>query len=165
MANRPSAALVLRDGDRERLEGWLRSRSVRAGLVKRARIVLLAADGVTNQEIAARVGASRTTVILWRNRYLARGVPGLEDYDRSGRPREVDPAAVITATLTPPPKRLAVTHWSSRLLAAELKISHKTVTRAWKAYGIKPWKAESFPLNPHTKHVGNVTHHCGGQPG
>ena len=161
MANRPAPALVLRDGDREKLEGWLRSRSVKAGLVKRARIVLLAADGVTNQEIAARVGASRTTVIQWRNRYQSRGVAGLEDHDRSGRPREVDHAAVVTATLTPPPKKLAVTHWSTRLLAAELKISHKTVARAWKAYGIKPWKAESFRFSTDPELVGKVTDICG----
>src|SRR6266508_3234952 len=103
MANRPAPALMLRDGDRERLESWLRSRSVKAGLVKRARIVLLAADGLTNLEIAARVGASRTTVIEWRNRYLARGLAGLEDRDRSGRPRELDHAAIVTATLSPPP--------------------------------------------------------------
>jgi transposase len=161
MANRPAPALVLRDGDREKLQGWLRSRSVKAGLVKRARIVLLAADGVTNQEIAARVGASRTTVIQWRNRYQSRGVPGLEDHDRSGRPREVDHAAVVTATLTPPPKKLAVTHWSTRLLAGELKISHKTVARAWKAYGIKPWKAESFRFSTDPELVGKVTDICG----
>ena len=66
---------------------------------------------------------------------------GLEDRDRSGRPREVDHAAVVTATLMPPPKKFAVTHWSTRLLAGELKTSHKTVARAWKAYGIRPWKA------------------------
>ena len=161
MANRPAPALVLRDGDREKLEGWLRSRSVKAGLVKRARIVLLAADGVTNQEIAARVGASRTTVIQWRTRYQSRGLPGLEDHDRSGRPREVDHAAVVTATLTPPPKKLAVTHWSTRLLAGELKISHKTVARAWKAYGIKPWKAESFRFSTDPELVGKVTDICG----
>lgn len=87
MANRPAPALILRDGDREKLEAWLRSRSVKAGLVKRARIVLLAADGVTNQEIAARVDASRTTVIQWRTRYQSRGIAGLEDHDRSGPPR------------------------------------------------------------------------------
>jgi hypothetical protein len=107
MANRAAPALTLRDGDRERLESWLRARSVRAGLVKRARIVLLAADGLTNQKIATRVGASRTTVVIeWRNRYQARGVAGLEDRDRSGRPREVDHAAAVTSTLTPPPKSL-----------------------------------------------------------
>jgi transposase len=161
MANRPAPALVLRDGDRERLEGWLRSRSVKAGLAKRAGIVLLAAEGVANQEIADRVDASRTTVIQWRNRYQSRGLPGLEDRDRSGRPREVDHAAVVTATLTPPPKKLAVTHWSSRLLAGELGISHKTVTRAWKAYGIKPWKAESFRFSTDPELVGKVTDICG----
>ncbi len=152
---------MLRDGDRERLESWLRSRSVKAGLVKRARIVLLAADGLTNLEIAARVGASRTTVIEWRNRYLARGLAGLEDRDRSGRPRELDHAAIVTATLTPPPKKLAVTHWSTRLLAGELKVSHKTIQRAWKAYGIKPWKAESFRFSTDPELVGKVTDICG----
>lgn len=161
MANRPAPALVLRDGDREKLEGWLRSRSVRAGLVKRARIVLLAAEGESNQEIADRVGASRTTVIEWRDRYGARGVAGLEDHERSGRPREIDHAAVVTATLRPPPKRLGVTHWSTRLLAAELKISHKSVARAWKAYGIKPWKAESFRFSTDPELVGKVTDICG----
>lgn len=161
MANRPAPALALRDGDREKLESWLRSRSVKAGLVKRARIVLLAAEGVTNQEIADRVDASRTTVIQWRSRYQSRGIAGLEDHDRSGRPREVDHAAIVTATLTPPPKKLAVTHWSTRLLAGELKISHKTVARAWKAYGIKPWKAESFRFSTDPELVGKVTDICG----
>src|SRR4051794_34770381 len=116
MANRPAPALALRDGDRERLEGWLRSRSVRAGLAKRARMILLASDGVGNREIAGRVGASPTTVIQWRARYQQRGLEGLEDAERSGRPRELDHAAIVTATLRPPPKRLGVTHWSTRLL-------------------------------------------------
>jgi len=129
--------------------------------VKRARIVLLAADGVPNQEIAARADASRTTVIAWRERYLARGVAGLVDHDRSGRPRQIDHAAVVSATLTPPPKKLAVTHWSSRLLADVLKISHKSVTRAWRAYGIKPWKAESFRFCTDPELVGKVTDICG----
>jgi hypothetical protein len=65
MANLPAPTLVLRDGDRETLEGWLRSRTVGAGLAKRARMILLAADGVGNREIAQPVGASPTTVIEW----------------------------------------------------------------------------------------------------
>jgi transposase len=134
---------------------------VKAGLVKRARIVLLAADRVTNQEIAACVGGSRTTVIQWRNRYESRGVVGLEDHDRSGCPREVDHMAVVSATLIPPPKKLAVTHWSTRLLATELKISHKTVARTWKAYRIKPWKAESFRFSTDPELVRKVTDICG----
>ena len=87
MANRPAPALVLRDGDREELTRLVRSSSVRAGLAQRARIVLLAADGVSNTEIAERVGVSRPTVIGWRDRYAARGSGG------SGRRAAVGPAA------------------------------------------------------------------------
>ncbi len=161
MANRPAPALVLRDGDREKLEGWLRSRSVRTGLAKRARMILLAAEGVGNREIAERVGASPTTVIQWRARYAERGIAGLEDQERSGRPRELDHAAIVTATLKPPPKKLGVTHWSTRLLAGELKTSNTTVARAWRSYGIKPWKAESFRFSTDPELVGKVTDICG----
>ena len=161
MANRPAPALVLREGDREVLEGWLRSRSVRAGLAKRARIVLLAAEGVGNREIAQRVGASPTTVIAWRERYGHSGVRGLEDLERSGRPRELDHRAIVAETLRPPPKKLGVTHWSSRLLADRLKVSSTSVARAWRAYGIKPWKAESFRFSTDPELVGKVTDICG----
>ena len=96
--------------------------------------MLLAAEGLANQEIARRVGVSRTTVISWRDRYQARGLDGLEDAERPGRPRKVDHAAVVTATLTPPPRSLGVTHWSTRLLAPRLGVSPATVARAWRAY-------------------------------
>jgi DNA-binding CsgD family transcriptional regulator len=76
MANRAAAALVLREGDRERLMSLTRSSSVRAGLAQRARIVLLAAEGVSNTAIADKVGASRQTVIGWRGRYEDRGLRG-----------------------------------------------------------------------------------------
>ena len=79
--------LGLRSGDRDVLESWVRSTSIRAGWAQRARIVLLAADGVSNTEIAALVGVSRPTVICWRNRYATSGVAGLRDEPRSGRPR------------------------------------------------------------------------------
>ena len=79
MANRPASALGLRGGDREELTRLTRSSSVRAGLAQRARIVLLAADGVSNTAIAELVGVSRPTVLGWRERYQAKGVPGLED--------------------------------------------------------------------------------------
>ena len=71
---------------------------------------------------------SRPTVNLWRNRYAERGLAGLARVRPPGRPRSVDRAKVITATLTPPPKRLGVTHWSSRLLADRLGIEHSTPT-------------------------------------
>ena len=140
----------LRPGDRELLESWTRSSSIRAGLAQRARIVLLAADGVSNTEIADRVGVSRPTVIGWRDRYASSGVRGLEDERRSGRPRTVDRAQILAATLGPPPAELGVTHWSSRLLASRLKLDHATVLKAWRSLGVAPWRAETFssPLIP-----------------
>lgn len=144
MANRPAPALVLREGDREELERLTRSTTVRAGLAQRARIVLLAADGSSNTAIAERVGVSRPTVIGWRERYQAKGIEGLDDEDRSGRPRRIDRAAVLAATLTPPPKKLGITHWSTRLLARHLKISDHSVAVIWRDYGIQPWRSESF---------------------
>src|ERR671919_1462186 len=144
MANRPAAALGLRGGDREELVRLTRSSSVRAGLAQRARIVLLAADGASNTAIAELVGVSRPTVIGWRDRYRRSGLRGLEDEPRSGRPRTIDHAAIIAATLRSPPKKVGVTHWSSRLLARHLGISDATVAKAWRDYRVQPWRAESF---------------------
>jgi len=80
--------------------------------------------------IAERVRASRPTVIGWRDRYAASGLAGLDDEPRSGRPRRVDHAAIVAATLTPPPPKYAVTHRSSRLLARHLRIGDATVAKA-----------------------------------
>src|SRR4051795_12617075 len=98
-----AAPLGLRDGDRERLSSWVRSSTVRAGLAQRARIVLLAADGVSHTELAVRRGFSRQPATPGRGRYEQRGVAVWEDEPRSGRPRTVDHDRIITATLTPPP--------------------------------------------------------------
>jgi transposase len=144
MANRGAAALPLRVGDRDRLEELLRSRSVSAGLAQRARIVLLSADGVKKAEIAERTGASRVKVDRWRDRYAELGLAGLSDVKRPGRPRSLDHAAIVKKTLAPPPRKLGVTHWSSRLLAAQLGISATAVQTAWRDYGVKPWRATSF---------------------
>ena len=157
MANRTAPRLVLRDGDRAVLERRLRSQTVQAAVVQRARIVLLAADGVANYVIAERVGTTRPTVNLWRSRYVERGLAGLVDDDRPGRPRTVDPSRIVTATLTPPPKRLGVTHWSSRLLAPRLGVDHATVAAAWKQYGVKPWNAETFKFSTDPELVAKVT--------
>ena len=133
--------------DREVLASWMRSPSVRAGLAQRARIVLLAADGVGTNEIVGRVGVSKPTVIAWKHRYAAEGVGGLEDRPKPGRPRMVDEAAVVAATLEPPPDRLGVTHWSTRLLAAELGISNFAVGQVWKRWGLQPWRTETFKFS------------------
>jgi hypothetical protein len=157
VANRPAQALGLRDGDRDELVRLIRSSSVRAGLAQRARIVLLAADGVSNTAIAELVGVSRPTVIGWRDRYQRRGLAGLVDEPRPGRPRSIDHAAIITATLKPPPKRLGTTHWSTRLLAKQLGISDATVAKAWRDYRVQPWRAESFRFSTDPELVGKVT--------
>ena len=121
--------------DREVLASWVRSPSIRAGLAQRARIVLLAGDGLGTNEIVRRTGASKPTVIMWKKRYAAEGTGGLSDRPKPGKPRVIDDVAIVLATLEPPPKRLGVTHWSSRLLAAELGISNVKVADVWREWG------------------------------
>ena len=139
-----STVVVIGEEDRATLSSWVRSRSVRAGYAERARIVLAVADGAGTSAAARLVGVSRPTVIKWRDRFVRDGLAGLDDEPRAGRPKTVDDAAIIAATLEPPPQRLAVTHWSSRLLAKELGIGDATVARAWRKYHVQPWRRETF---------------------
>ena len=118
--------------DRAELARWTRMPSLRAGLALRARIVLLADEGVGTNEIVRRVGVSKPTVIAWKKRYAAGGIAGLEDRPKPGRRPQVDEVAVVLATLEPPPDTLGVTHWSSRLLADQLGISNVWVARIWR---------------------------------
>ena len=157
MAHPPAAALILRDGDEARFVSWTRSSTVSAGRAQRARILLLAADGVSNTEISVRVGVARQTVVSWRARYESDGCDGLADLPRSGRPRLLDHAKIVAATLRPPPKKLGVTHWSSRLLASKLGIGNSTVAKAWRAYGIRPWRLETFKFSMDPELVAKVT--------
>ena len=90
---------------------------------------------------------SKPTVILWKKRYAAEGTGGLEDRPKPGKPRTTDDVAIVLATLEPPPKRLGVTHWSSRLLAAELGMSNVKVANVWREWGLQPWRAESFKFS------------------
>jgi transposase len=120
---------------------------VEAGLAQRARIVLLAAQGVPNAEIARRVGVSRPTVIQWRNRYEAGGISALGDLDRSGRPPVIDDVAVVVATVQAPPEALGVTHWSARLLGKHLGISFASVARIWREWNLQPWRRETFKFS------------------
>ena len=139
-----TAALVIGDEDRATLESWARSRSIRASYVERARVVLAVADGKGTSGTAREVGDSRPTVIKWRDRFAQLGISGLDDEPRPGRPKMVDDSAIIAATLEPPPQALAVTHWSSRLLARHLGVGDATVARAWRRYRVQPWRRETF---------------------
>ncbi len=140
-------ALVISDEDRATLESWTRSRSIRASHVERARIVLAVADGMGTSGAARGVGVSRPTVIKWRDRFVEQGLAGLDDEPRPGRPKTVDDSAIIAATLDPPPDSLAVTHWSSRLLAKRLGVGDATVARAWRRYRVQPWRRETFKFS------------------
>jgi len=157
MANRPAPGLVIGDADRVELERLTRSSSASAGLAQRARIVLLAGQGVANSRIAARVGVSVPTVLKWRGRFACKGLAGLSDEARSGRPRQVDRARVIATTLRPPPKKYGVTHWSTRLLGQHLGIGDATVAVIWREAGIQPWRSGSFRFSTDPELVGKVT--------
>jgi hypothetical protein len=82
---------------------------------------------------------------------------GLVDVDRPGRPKTVDQRKIIAETLRPPPARLGVTHWSSRLLANRLKLDHATVLKAWRSFGVTPWRAETFKFSTDPELVAKVT--------
>ena len=105
----------------------------------RSRVVLAAADGASNIEVAQRLGLSLMTVRRWRNRFAELRCEGLMDRPRPGRPRLVDDAQIqtlITATLeTTPPD---APHWSTRSMARHLGMSQSTVSRVWRAFGLAP---------------------------
>jgi transposase len=144
--SRHAPPIVLSPDEVVTLDQWSRSRTLPARVVERARIVRLAAAGVPSQEIAQRLVVSRPTVQLWRERFLALRLPGLEtDAPRPGRlPRISDATvrAVIEATLhTTPP---AATHWSTRTMAAAQGLSEATVRRIWHQHRLQPHRVKTF---------------------
>jgi Winged helix-turn helix len=143
----PSPALVVSEQDRAALESWTRSSAVSAGQRERAEIVLAIASGAGVSDASRTLGVSRPTVIKWRDRFASDGVDGLADRPRSGRPKTIDDAQIIVATLDPPPESLGVTHWSSRSLARHLGISDASVARAWRAYRVQPWRSDTFKFS------------------
>jgi transposase len=146
-----AAALPVAPDDLATLRHWASATQAPAVLVQRAKLLLLAAEGAPNTEIAERLGVSRPTVIAWRKRYVREGLLGrLADRPRRGRPQTVRRsrrAEILATTLTLPPPRPGVTHWSSRLLAAELGISHSTVARVWAEHNLKPWQTQTFKFS------------------
>jgi transposase len=160
MANH-AKVLNVPEGDRQVLASRVQTRTVSVRDLERARIVLLAAEGLPAAEIAARVGCSRPTVTLWRQRYETEGLVGLDDAPRSGAPPKLTQARkdeILATTLTPPPQELGATHWSSRLLARHLgDLSHVTVTRLWQGWQLQPWRAETFKFSTDPQLVAKVT--------
>src|SRR4051812_50141815 len=130
----PSSQLSLSDEDRATLEYWTRCSTIRAGHAERARVVLAIADGAGTSATARLVGVSRPTVIKWRDRFLAHGLAGLDDQARRGRPKTIDDAQIIPATLEGPPGSLAVTPWAPRLPGRRLGVAEPPAGRAGAAY-------------------------------
>ncbi|MGH8526564.1 MAG: IS630 family transposase, partial [Gammaproteobacteria bacterium] len=131
------------------LRARVRAKSSPAKHVERARVVLLAGEGFSAEEIADRVGCSRPTVLMWRRRYVDQGLAGLDDQPRAGRPKRLPgiEERIVAKTLAPPPKRLGITHWSARILARELRVSHPFVVRVWNRWGLKPHRRETFKFS------------------
>jgi len=130
-------------------ERFARSRTLAARLVERAQIVLQAAVGKTDVEIAKALDITRQTAGLWRRRFLDRGIAGIEkDAPRSGRPRlitasKIDEIVSLTTRQTP----ANATHWSTRTLGEVAAVSPSTVGRIWRAHGLKPHRVRTFKLS------------------
>lgn len=149
ITGRPKAALVLADEERLQLNAVAKSRSLPHGLVMRARLVLLAADGLANKTIAKKLSLSQQSVSMWRQRFLKQGLRGLHDELRPGRPRSVPDekvAQLVRKTLASQPKD--GTHWTVRSMAKHARLSGPTVHRIWHAFGLQPHRQRHFKLSP-----------------
>lgn len=150
MANvgRPKALLDLSDEERETLERWARRRKSSQALAVRSRIVLGSAEGLTNVAVAARCGVEPHTVAKWRRRFLERRLDGLVDDPRPGRPASITTDQVqdvVVATLESTPQN--ATHWSRAKMAERSGLSKSTIGRIWRAFELRPHRADGFKLS------------------
>ncbi len=145
---RPIPPLTLSNAERQTLEQLVRRRKTAQQLALRARIVLLAATGLSNTRVATRLGVCVQTVGKWRSRFLRDRLDGLYDEPRPGAPRRISDAQVedvLVRTLeTTPPN---ATHWSSRSMAAATGLSQRSIVRIWQAFGLQPHRQEVFKLS------------------
>ena len=143
-----AVAIELTDEERVALERWSRRPSSAQALALRSRIVLAAAEGRSNTEIAGLLGISRPTVTKWRGRFVEHRLGGLLDEPRPGRPRTITDEQVeevIVKTLESTPRD--ATHWSTRSMAAEVGLTQNAVLRIWHAFGLQPHRQETFKLS------------------
>ena len=147
---RVAKPIELNADDVRQLRGLSNRKRIEARIQLRARIVLLAAEGVSDKDIAVKLNIDRRVAARWRARFLHSGVHGLmQDATRPGRPRTVRTAAnvqeVVRLTLHETPA--GATHWSTRTLAAHMGTNATAVARIWRAHGLKPHRVESFKLS------------------
>ena len=154
---RPTVAVVLSDDERETLERWARRPTSAQALALRCRIVLAAAEGTPNTEIAAALGCHPVTAGKWRRRFAQRRLDGLSDEPRPGAPRTISDAqieAVIVKTLEEQPHN--ATQWSTRSMAAAVGMSQTAISKIWRAFGLKPHLVEHFKLSPDPQFIDKV---------
>lgn len=154
---RPLKPFILADDERDKLKLIARRPKTSQRMAMRARIVLGAAAGASNNEVAKQVGCSHKSVCKWRERYLVGGLEGLLDEPRPGAERRATDAkveAVITKTLETTPR--GETHWTQRGMAKEVGLSQTTIHRIWKTFGLQPHRSESFKLSPDPQFVEKV---------
>ncbi len=145
---RRKAELILTDDERQTLKTWASRPKSTQQLAQRARIVLACADGMDNKQVAAKLSVTVQTVGKWRRRFLERRVDGLTDQERPGAPRKItdkDVEEVISKTLETKPK--SATHWSTRGMAEATGMSQSSISRIWRAFGLKPHRTETFKLS------------------
>ena len=163
---RTAATIELSGEEEAELRAVLRRPSGSQQQAMRARIVLRAAEGATNTQIAAEAGVSLPTVGLWRRNFCERGLEGLADAPRSGRPRQIDDdevQRVLAMTLEAPPD--GSTHWSVRRLAAATGIAPTTVHRIWRDHKLKPHQVRSFKFSSDPQLVEKVDRRRRALPG
>ena len=149
---RVAPEIMLTDEERVELSKLARSQLSSVRLVQRARIVLLAADGMQNKDIAQQLGVGRVQVSRWRERYAGLRLAGIErDLPRGSPPAKVDVARLVELTTQTTPT--AATHWSTRKMAAELGVSAASVSRHWRANGLKPHIVRGFKVSRDPKFV------------
>lgn len=149
---RVAAEIVLSEEERIELAKLARSKRTSVRLAQRARIVLLAADGMQNKDIAEQLGVGRVQVSRWRERYAESQLAGIErDLPRGAPPAKVNVARLVELTTQTTPT--AATHWSTRKMAAELGVSASTVMRHWHAHGLKPHIVRGFKVSRDPKFV------------
>jgi transposase len=145
----PAPPLAVAEADRKELVALRRQRSIPRGILLRVNIILGAAEGRPNHLLARELSTTITTVLLWRKRYEAEGLPGLfTDRPRSGRPKQISSdkeAVIVEATMRTVPRD--ATHWSVRAMAASQKVSPATVQRIWKKHKLQPHRVKSFKFS------------------
>jgi transposase len=151
-------ALRLTKDETELVAGLLRAGNTPQSAVLRCRIVLGAAEGLSNNQLARQLSVTRPTVIKWRQRFEQLGMLAIwSDAPRSGRPKQISEqqeAGIVETTLQSKPRH--ATHWSTRTLAKTQGVSHATVHRIWQAYGLQPHRVEKFKLSTDPEFVRKV---------